>query len=79
MDDVYKFYNRNASAKVHIKEYFDDYRKLISDCFIPMKRAEDNLMEMMGVQLTEEEMSTLTEYCRFFNICKLRSFKVVLR
>lgn len=79
MDDVYKFYNRNASAKVHIKEYFDNYRKLISDCFIPMKKDENNLMEMMGVQLTEEEMSTLTEYCRFFNICKLRPFKVVLR
>ncbi|XP_003486019.1 snRNA-activating protein complex subunit 3 [Bombus impatiens] len=67
MDDVYKFYNRNASAKVHIKEYFNDYRKLI-DCFIPMKRAEDNLMEMMGVQLTEEEMSTLTEYCSVDNL-----------
>ncbi|XP_003398260.2 snRNA-activating protein complex subunit 3 [Bombus terrestris] len=68
MDDVYKFYNRNASAKVHIKEYFDNYRKLISDCFIPMKKDENNLMEMMGVQLTEEEMSTLTEYCSVDNL-----------
>ncbi|XP_060820158.1 snRNA-activating protein complex subunit 3 [Bombus pascuorum] len=68
MDDIYKFYNRNASAKVHIKEYFDNYRKLISDCFIPMKKDENNLMEMMGVQLTEEEMSTLTEYCSVDNL-----------
>ena len=66
MDDVYKLYNKNASAKVSIKEYFDNYRKLIDDCCTPMKKDENNLMSMMGVELNAEEISMLTEYCRFF-------------
>ena len=65
MDDVYKLYNKNASAKVPIKEYFDNYRRLIDDCFIPMKKDENNLMSIMGVELSAEEISMLTEYCRF--------------
>ncbi|KAK9298466.1 hypothetical protein QLX08_008244 [Tetragonisca angustula] len=68
MDDVYKLYNKNASAKVPIKEYFDNYRRLIDDCFIPMKKDENNLMSIMGVELSAEEISMLTEYCSVDNL-----------
>ncbi|XP_043515291.1 snRNA-activating protein complex subunit 3 [Frieseomelitta varia] len=68
MDDVYKLYNKNASAKVSIKEYFDNYRSLIDDCFIPMKKDENNLMSIMGVELGAEEISMLTEYCSVDNL-----------
>lgn len=68
MDDVYKLYNKNASAKVPIKEYFDSYRKLIDDCFTPMKEDENDLMSMMGVDLSAEEISMLTEYCSVDNL-----------
>ncbi|KAK1119137.1 hypothetical protein K0M31_013636 [Melipona bicolor] len=68
MDDVYKLYNKNASAKVPIKQYFDSYRRLIDDCFIPMKKSENDLMSMMGVELDAEEISMLTEYCSVDNL-----------
>ncbi|CAL7943083.1 unnamed protein product [Xylocopa violacea] len=70
MDDVYKLYNNNASPKVHIKEYFDNYSKLISstNCFISMKRDSRDIMALMGVQLDEEEMSMLTSYCSVDNL-----------
>ncbi|CAK9802379.1 snRNA-activating protein complex subunit 3 [Anthophora quadrimaculata] len=70
MDDVYKLYNNNASPKVHIKEYFDNYQNMItsSDTFIPMKKDETNFMTLMGVQLGEDEISMLTHYCSVDNL-----------
>ena len=67
MDDVYKLYNANASPKVHIKEYFDEYLSMISsaECFIPVKRDDKAFMSLMDVQLGEEEMSMLASYCRY--------------
>lgn len=70
MDDVYRLYNKTASPKVDIKEYFDNYKKLVADYFISMKKDKDNFMSMMGVELAEEELSMLTNYCRFFIIFK---------
>lgn len=63
MDDVYRLYNKTASPKVDIKEYFDNYKKLVADYFISMKKDKDNFMSMMGVELAEEELSMLTNYC----------------
>lgn len=70
MDDVYRLYNKTASPKVDIKEYFDNYKKLVADYFISMKKDKDNFMSMMGVELAEEELSMLTNYCRFLIIFK---------
>lgn len=70
MDDVYRLYNKTASPKIDIKEYFDNYKKLVADYFISMKKDKDNFMSMMGVELAEEELSMLTNYCRFFIIFK---------
>ena len=70
MDDVYKLYNANASPKVHIKEYFDEYLSMISsaECFIPVKRDDKAFMSLMDVQLGEEEMSMLASYCSVDNL-----------
>ncbi|XP_043786819.1 snRNA-activating protein complex subunit 3 [Apis laboriosa] len=68
MDDVYRLYNKTASPKVDIKEYFDNYKKLVADYFISMKKDKDNFMSMMGVELAEEELSMLTNYCSIDNL-----------
>lgn len=68
MDDVYKFYNNNASPKVHIKEYFDEYLNMIAsaECYVPVERDDNDFMALMGVQLGKEEMCMLATYCRYF-------------
>lgn len=68
MDDVYKFYNNNASSKIQIKEYFDEYLKMIryADCFMSMKKDTADIISLMGVELEEEEMSMLMNYCRYY-------------
>ncbi|XP_043255382.1 snRNA-activating protein complex subunit 3 [Colletes gigas] len=70
MDDVYRLYNNNASPRVHIKEYFDEYKTMITstDCFIPMKRDKKDYLSLMGVNLGEEEMSMLANYCSIDNL-----------
>lgn len=70
MDDVYKFYDNNASAKVQIKQYFENYQKVIGDYIVPTAKDKDNLMPMMEVQLDEEELSMLIHYYRFSIVCK---------
>lgn len=69
MDGVYKLYNKNASQKVHIKEYYDEYRNLITsaDCLVTTKPSHTDLMDVMGVQLGEDEMNMLSSYCRYYN------------
>lgn len=70
MDHVYGFYNNNASSKVHIKSYFDEYAKAInnSGCYIPPNREDSSIFDMMGVDLGEEEMSMLINYCSVDNL-----------
>ncbi|XP_076161989.1 proximal sequence element A Pbp49 isoform X2 [Ptiloglossa arizonensis] len=70
MDDVYKLYNNNASPKVHIKEYFDEYLNMIAsaECFVPMKRDDRDFLALMGVHLGEEEISMLANYCSVDNL-----------
>lgn len=70
MDDVYKFYNNNASPKVHIKEYFDEYLNMIAsaECYVPVERDDNDFMALMGVQLGKEEMCMLATYCSIDNL-----------
>lgn len=70
MDDVYKLYNNNASSKVQIKEYFNNYSKLIisANCFMPMSEGKNPVMTLMGVQLDEDEMTMLENYCSVDNL-----------
>ncbi|XP_017892080.1 snRNA-activating protein complex subunit 3 [Ceratina calcarata] len=65
MDDVYKLYDLNASPKVDISGYFNDYLKLLvpSDRFLQMRKDDSNITSLMGVQLEKDEMSMLTDYC----------------
>ncbi|XP_034189939.1 proximal sequence element A Pbp49 [Osmia lignaria lignaria] len=70
MDDVYKFYNNNASSKIQIKEYFDEYLNMIryADCFMSMKKDTADIISLMGVELEDEEMSMLMNYCSIDNL-----------
>lgn len=70
MDHVYGFYNNNASSKVQIKSYFDEYAKMInnSGCYIVPNRKNGSVFDMMGVELGEEETSMLINYCSADNL-----------
>ncbi|XP_078039360.1 proximal sequence element A Pbp49 [Augochlora pura] len=70
MDDVYKVYNIAASPIINLKDYFDKYHNLIgsTENVLPIKQNDSNLMTLMGVELSEEKMSILTNYCSTDNL-----------
>ncbi|KAK2587381.1 hypothetical protein KPH14_003098 [Odynerus spinipes] len=70
MDSVYGHYNRFASGKINIKEYFSKYSNLLKSCqFDHSNSTTDNsILQTMKTNLGKDEMSLLTEYCSIENL-----------
>jgi len=73
MDQVYKFYDRQASPKICIKDYFQQYSKLIKSskcvCHEIGKQSEEKIFKLMGTDLSQARILLMKHYCRYFTTC----------
>jgi len=67
MDQVYKLYDRQASSKICIKDYFQQYSELIksSMCHEVGKSGEEKIFELMGTDLSQARILLIKHYCRY--------------
>jgi len=74
MDQVYKLYDRQASPKICIKDYFQQYSKLIKSsmcvCHEIGKQSEEKIFKLMGTDLSQARILLMKHYCRYFTTCK---------
>lgn len=70
MDSVYGQYNRHASGKINIKEYFAEYTNLLKSCQFDFSNltTDQCILRTMKTDLMNDEMGFLTQYCSFDNL-----------
>lgn len=67
MDEVYSFYNRHASKKLSITDYFKLYSQIVKPIVYQEKEDqsdEDRLFELMNANLTDARKNLIASYCR---------------
>ncbi|KYN37938.1 snRNA-activating protein complex subunit 3 [Trachymyrmex septentrionalis] len=70
MDQVYKLYDRQASSKICIKDYFHQYSELIksSMCYEIDKQSEEKIFQLMGTDLSQARILLMKHYCSIDNL-----------
>lgn len=69
MDQVYKLYDRQASSKICIKDYFQQYSELLKStmCHKVDKQGEE-IYQLMGSNLSQARILLIEHYCRYIII-----------
>lgn len=67
MDEVYKLYERQASPKICINDYFQEYSELIksSICHEVGKQEEEKIFKLMDTDLSQARILLIKHYCRY--------------
>lgn len=67
MDQVYKLYDRQASPKICIKDYFQQYSELIKSLMSHEvgKQGEEKIVQLMGTDLSQTRILLIKHYCRY--------------
>ncbi|XP_018376505.1 PREDICTED: snRNA-activating protein complex subunit 3 [Trachymyrmex cornetzi] len=70
MDQVYKLYDRQASPKIYIKDYFHEYSELIKSslCYEIDKQSEEKIFQLMGTDLSQARILLMKHYCSIDNL-----------
>ncbi|XP_020293538.1 snRNA-activating protein complex subunit 3 [Pseudomyrmex gracilis] len=69
MDEVYSFYNRHASKKLNMTEYFKEYSEIVKPIVHREDQSdEERLSELMNANLTEARKSLIASYCSIDNL-----------
>ncbi|KAL6260810.1 hypothetical protein P5V15_008336 [Pogonomyrmex californicus] len=70
MDQVYKLYDRQASSKICVKDYFQQYSELIklSKCHEIGKQSEEKIFQLMETDLSQARIVLMKHYCSIDNL-----------
>jgi len=70
MDQVYKLYDRQASPKICIKDYFQQYSELVksSICHEVDKQNEEKIFQLMDTDLSQARKLLMKRYCSIDNL-----------
>ncbi|XP_011861840.1 PREDICTED: snRNA-activating protein complex subunit 3 [Vollenhovia emeryi] len=70
MDQVYKLYDRQASPKINIKDYFQQYSELIKSSMYHEvdKQGDEKVSQLMGGDLTRGRVNLIKHYCSIDNL-----------
>lgn len=67
MDSIYEIYNRQASSKINVKDYFEEFSKVIQfpSCYVPVKKqSEESILDIMQAALDPDKFKLIANYCR---------------
>lgn len=67
MDQMYKLYDRQASSKIFVKNYFQQYSELLKSslCHDISEQSEEKIFQLMDVDLSQAR-TLIKRYCRYF-------------
>ncbi|XP_071576531.1 snRNA-activating protein complex subunit 3 [Temnothorax nylanderi] len=70
MDQIYKLYDRQASPKICIKDYFQQYSELLNSlmCHEVSKRSEEKIFQLMDTDLSQARILLMKQYCSIDNL-----------
>lgn len=73
MDQIYKIYSRQASPKICIKNYFQQYSELLKSslCHNLNEQSEEKIFQLMDVNLPKARTLLIKQYCRYFITIKV--------
>lgn len=68
MDRMYKHYDRQASPKICLKNYFQQYNELLKSylCHHINEQSEEKIFQLMDVNLSQARTHLIKHYCRYF-------------
>lgn len=68
MDQIYKIYSRQASPKICVKNYFQQYSELLKSfsCYNTNEQNEEKIFQLMDVDLPQARSVLIKHYCRYF-------------
>ncbi|XP_071632384.1 snRNA-activating protein complex subunit 3 isoform X2 [Temnothorax longispinosus] len=70
MDQIYKLYDRQASPKICIKDYFQQYSELLKSlmCHEVSKQSEEKIFQLMDTDLSQARILLMKQYCSIDNL-----------
>lgn len=70
MDQMYKLYDRQASPKICLKNYFQQYSELLKSylCYDINEQSEEKIFQLMDVSLSQARTHLIKHYCRYFTL-----------
>lgn len=70
MDKVYEAYNLQASPKICLKDYFEEYGQLAEPyaCYDADKSAEEKILQLMDIELSQSRLQLIAHYCSIDNL-----------
>lgn len=68
MDKVYGAYNLQASSKICLKDYFEEYSQLVKPyvCDDKDKSTKEKILQLMDIELSQSTLRLIANYCRYF-------------
>lgn len=68
MDQIYKIYSRQASPKICVKNYFQQYSELLKSflCHNLNEQSDEKIFQLMDVDLPQARTLLIKHYCRYF-------------
>ncbi|XP_029667833.1 snRNA-activating protein complex subunit 3 [Formica exsecta] len=73
MDQMYKLYDRQASPKICLKNYFQQYSELLKSylCYDINEQSEEKIFQLMDVSLSQARTHLIKHYCSIDNLSLL--------
>lgn len=73
MDQIYKIYSHQASPKICLKNYFQQYSELLNSflCHNLNEQSDEKIFQLMDVDLPQARTLLIKHYCSIDNLSPL--------